>query len=117
MIMARERALIKAREEFEKLWAWVRRTDDNRLRIDQVERELFRRLLAIGLLLLKGFVARFGRGDAGKTVEHNGGRLRRLEQLHRRRYLPIYGELSVCRFVSAPVATRTSSLRPDRAGP
>lgn len=101
MIMAWEKELIKAREGFEKLCAWVQQADDKRLRIDQVERELFARLLAIGLLLLKAFVARFGRGDAGKTVHRNGRRLRRLKQPHRRRYVSIFGELSVCRFVYA----------------
>src|SRR3990170_5685238 len=89
MIMAKEKSFIKAQKEFDSLCEWVRTAEG--LRIDQVERELFARLLAIGLALLQAFVARFGRGDAGPVIEHQGRPLRRSEEPHGRRYVSIFG--------------------------
>ena len=71
------------------------------LRIDQVERGLFGRLLALGFSLLEAYVAKFGCGDAGETVEREGRTLRRSAEPHRRRYLSIFGELTLQRFVYA----------------
>ncbi len=104
MIMAQEKHFIKAREEFEALCDWIGQADAERLRIDQAERGLFARLLAIGLLLLRAFVAKFGEGDAGQTVEKEGRLLRRSSAPHRRRYLSIFGELTIERFVYASAA-------------
>lgn len=101
MIMAQEKRLIKAREEFDALCSWIGEADGEGLRIDQVERGLFARLLAIGFILLEAFVAKFGHGDAGKTVEREGRTLRRSDTPHRRRYLSIFGELMIERFVYA----------------
>ena len=85
MIVAQEKHLIKAREEFEALLNWIDQADDEGLRIDQVERGLFSRLLAIGFSLLEAYVAKFGSGDVGETVEQAGRMLRRSAQPHRRR--------------------------------
>ena len=71
MIMAQEQLFIKPREEFEAMLNWINQVDDEGLRIDQVERGLFSRLLAIGFELLTAYVAKFGCGDAGKTVERD----------------------------------------------
>ncbi len=101
MIMTQEKELIKAREEFEGVCRWIEQAGKEGLRIDQVERQLFARLLALGLMLLKAFVAGFGRGDAGRQVQRQGRCLRRLSRPHRRRYVSIFGELSICRFVYA----------------
>ena len=104
MIMAQEKHFIKAREEFEALCDWIGQADGERLRIDQAERGLFARLLAIGLLLLRAFVAKCGEGDVGQTVEKEGRLLRRSSEPHRRRYLSIFGELTIERFVYAGAA-------------
>ncbi len=101
MIMAQEEQFIKAREEFDALCDWIDEAGGEGLRIDQVERGLFSRLLTIGRLLLKAFVAKFGLGDAGETVERGGRTLRRSAQPHGRRYLSIFGELKITRFVYA----------------
>ncbi|MCH7753104.1 MAG: hypothetical protein IH898_13250, partial [Planctomycetes bacterium] len=77
MIIAQEKLFIKAREEFEAMLNWINQVDDEGLRIDQVERELFSRLLAIGFELLTAYVTKFGCGDAGETVEREGRTLRR----------------------------------------
>jgi hypothetical protein len=101
MIMAQEQHFIKAQKEFEALLSWIGQADDEGLRIDQVERGLFSRLLAIGFVLLEAFVAKFGRGDEGETVEREGRTLRRSTEPHSRRYVSIFGELMLDRFVYA----------------
>ncbi len=101
MIMAQEKYFIKAQKEFDGLLSWIGQADEEGLRIDQVERGLFSRLLAIGFVLLEAFVAKFGPGDAGETVEREGRTLRRSTEPHSRRYLSIFGELMLDRFVYA----------------
>jgi hypothetical protein len=105
MIISEKELLVKAREEFEALIKWIDGSGVNgsqeRLRIDQVERGLFTRLLEIGYILLQAFVAKFGSGDEGEIVNKNNRRLRRSDEPHKRRYLSIFGELSIYRFVYA----------------
>lgn len=101
MIIAEEKRFIKAQEEFEAMLGWLEQVDEEGLRIDQVERGLFSRLLAIGLRLLEAYVAKFGRGDAGETLQREGRTLRRSAEPHQRRYLSIFGELLLGRFVYA----------------
>jgi hypothetical protein len=102
MIMAQERAFLKAQQQLQALEAFVEQAAVDELRIDQVERELFSRLLAVGLTLLGAFVAAQGDGDAGGKLETPDGRtLRRLKRTHVRRYLSIFGELLLRRCVYA----------------
>ena len=101
MIIANEKHFIKAREEFETLLNWINQVDDEGLRIAQVERWLFSRLLAIGFELLAAYVAKFGCGDEGETALREGRTLRRSTHPHNRRYLSIFGELIIQRFVYA----------------
>jgi hypothetical protein len=101
MIIAQEKHFIKAREEFKAMVEWIDQADEEGLRIDQVERDLFARLLALGFSLLEAYVAKFGCGDAGETVEREDRTLRRSAQPHRRRYVSIFGELMLQRFVYA----------------
>jgi len=101
MIMAQEKHFIKARKEFDALLSWIGQADEEGLRIDQVERGLFSRLLAIGFELLAAYVAKFGCGDEGETVCREGRTLRRSAEPHQCRYLSIFGELMIQRFVYA----------------
>ena len=106
MIIAHEKQFIKATEEFKAMVEWIdqadgKGADEEGLRIDQVERDLFDRLLALGFSLLEAYVAKCGCGDAGETVERNDRTLRRSSEPHRRRYVSIFGELSLDRFVYA----------------
>ena len=74
--------------------AFVEQAARDEQRIDQVERELFSRLLAVGLALLEAFVAAQGDGDAGAELPTGDGRtVRRLKEPHVRRYLSIFGEV------------------------
>jgi hypothetical protein len=69
-------------------------------RIDTVERELFRQLLGLGHTLLSAFVAQQGDGDVGPQAESAEGHFaRRLPERHDRRYVSIFGELTITRAV------------------
>ena len=65
MIMSQERAFLKAQQQLQAMEAFVEQAARDERRIDQVERELFSQLLAVGLTLLEAFVAAQGDGDAG----------------------------------------------------
>ncbi|MGB6969852.1 MAG: ISKra4 family transposase [Methyloceanibacter sp.] len=102
MIMAQERAFLKAKQQLQAMEVFVEQAADDEQRIDQVERELFNRLLAIGRTLLEAFVAVQGDGDAGSKLPTPDGRtLRRLKRKHTRRYLSIFGEILLRRWVYA----------------
>ena len=78
----------------------VRKAVQDGQRIDTVERDLMRRLLASGHALLSSFVAQKGDGDLGPEVPSPGGRTaRRLPEHHDRRYVSIFGELTITRAV------------------
>jgi len=105
MIMSQEKHFIKARNEFDALLGWIGQADEEGLRIDQVERGLFSRLLSIGFVLLEAFVAKFGRADAASPRSthqpRETSRQRREEEqetdgicrsgLHHRLFLPYAG--------------------------
>jgi hypothetical protein len=100
MILTEEQALLKGREQFDQLLALVQQANHEELRIDTVERDLMRQLLGLGHTLLSLFVARQGDGDLGPTVPADEGRtLNRLPEKHDRRYVSIFGELILSRFV------------------
>lgn len=100
MIMNHEQALLKAQAQLQQLIATVEAGVQQRQRIDQVERDLMAQLLGLGLTLLNLFVAQQGDGDRGPTVETTEGRTaQRLPQTHDRRYVAIFGELTIPRVV------------------
>src|SRR3954466_12062089 len=100
MIVTPEHAALKARHQFDALRDFVEQAARDGQRIDTVEREVFRQLLGLGHTLLSSFVAAQGDGDLGPEAETPGGRLvRRLPERHDRRYVSIFGELSIARVV------------------
>jgi hypothetical protein len=100
MIFSPEQALLKAQADLNDLVSFARQAADDGSRIDQVERELMRRLLALGLNLLQLFIAEHGDGDLGEEFPaQDGHTLRRLRGPHDRRYVSIFGELSITRAV------------------
>jgi hypothetical protein len=101
MIIAQERAFLKAQQQLQGMEAFVQQSAADELRIDQVERELFSRLLALGRSLLEAFVATQGDGDAGPELPVDDHTVRRLDEARTRRYLSIFGELSILRYVYA----------------
>jgi hypothetical protein len=114
MILAQETGFLKAQKQLEKMFDFVRQASEQEKRADQVERELLRQVLAMGLSLMKEFVSRAGPGDEGRQVEHEGRTLKRLEK-RSRRYLSVFGELQVERFVYAERAGQKIELVPTDA--
>jgi len=84
------------------LQGFIRRAAETRSAAHEVERELFKRLLQLGLLLLQQFFALLGEGDEGERVELTDGReLKRLAQPQRRGYRSVFGLLEIVRWVYA----------------
>ncbi len=80
----------------------IRDAADDRRPIHQVEETIFREALAMGLALLRSFLAASGDGDVGPTLTIPGGRpdepphvLPRLDEPRSRPYLSIFGEVTI----------------------
>jgi hypothetical protein len=100
MIITPEQAALKAQDQFAALSQFVQQAAEIGRRIDTVEREVFRQLLGLGHSLLSAFVAAQGDGDLGPEVETPERRtVRRLPGRHDRRYVSIFGELTIARAV------------------
>jgi hypothetical protein len=100
MIITPEQAALKAQHQFDALREFVNQAAREGGRIDAVEREVFRQLLGLGHALLSVFVAAAGDGDLGPEAEASQGRtVRRLPGRHDRRYVSIFGELTITRAV------------------
>jgi hypothetical protein len=97
MISTREEFVLKAHQQFDALLALVEEAEGQR--IDCVEGDVFARLLGFGLTLVRRFVAIQGTGDAGPSLDTAAGTWKRLENLHPRRYVSIFGELTIDRTV------------------
>jgi len=96
-MMSQEEAFLKARQVFEQTMKYVEAAKDERT--DLVERDLFGRLLQMGLAFLEGYVAGHGDGDEGAELKLGERLLKRLPETHGRRYLSIFGELNWQRYV------------------
>ncbi len=94
MIMSQEAALLKAKEEFQKIEESIRQATVQGKRIDVVEENLWDHMLSLGRLMLTSFVAGQGTGDLGPTLEYKGRIFRRLDQLHSKPYVSVFGALS-----------------------
>ena len=101
MIVSQEKAFLKAQAQLQKMCGFVEQAVKDEQRIDEVERELFSQLLAVGLTLLQAFVAAQGDGDSGAELSFDDHMLRRLQEPHARRYLSIFGEMLIKRRVYA----------------
>jgi len=100
MIITPEHAALKAQQRFDHLLDLVRQASQDGQRIDTVERDLMRQLLALGHDLLTAFVAHQGDGDQGPEVQTPDGQtVRRLPKRHDRRYVSIFGEVTITRVV------------------
>jgi hypothetical protein len=95
VVEARSAQEAEARDGFEKLLAYVRGEAQNE-ELHVVERGLFVRLLALGLTLLRLFLAEKGTGklSTGKVVTREGTELR-YHSTKRATYLSIFGTLVI----------------------
>ena len=100
MIITPEQAALKAQVQFDALRDFGQQAARDGQRIDTVEREVFRQLRGLGHTLLSAFVAAQGDGDIGPHAEApEGHTVRRLPERHDRRYVSIFGELTIPRSV------------------
>ena len=102
MIMSQERSLLKAQTQLKTMCDLIVEAGQEQRRIDEVERDLFAQLLSLGQTLLQAFVNQAGHGDAGRSLTTEDGQsLRRLNRRRPRRYLSIFGEIDIERWVYA----------------
>src|SRR5437763_6948190 len=100
MIMTQAQAFLKAHDQLAGLIAFVQGATPQGLRLDEVERGLFGRLLQLGHSLLGAHVAAQGEGDVGETATTPDGQAcRRLPRPHARTYRSVFGPLVLTRFV------------------
>ena len=64
-IVTQEQLLLNAQAQFDALKKKLLEDSQTGVRIDQVERNVFAEMQAIGLMLLKGFATGAGEGDEG----------------------------------------------------
>lgn len=115
MIMAQERMILKGQAQLEEMAAFVRRCARDGRPIDQVERGLWSSLLRLGHTLLAGYVEGVGSGDVGDTLVDEGRELRRLESPHDRRYVSVFGALTISRHVYGTRETQKHEVVPTDA--
>jgi len=99
MIMQEEAAILKAKAQFEEITRFVRQAAGDGQSIHEVEEGLWRQMLSLGRHCLESFVEHQGDGDLGSTLERDGKVLRRLEKLYPRRYVSVFGEITIERRV------------------
>ena len=114
-ILTQEQLLLNAQKQFDTLKESILDHSQQQIRIDQVERSLFAELLALGLTLLKAFVAGAGLGDEGKQVSQSDHTLHRSDQPCQRLYRSIFGKLSIQRWVYARGAKKKIEHAPTDA--
>jgi hypothetical protein len=76
---------------------------------------LWAALLRLGHTLLGGYVEGVGPGDMGETLAYEGRELRRLASPHDRRYVSVFGELSISRYVYGTRETQKHEVVPTDA--
>jgi hypothetical protein len=80
------------------LQAFVAQAAQQGTPVHEVERGLWRQLLCLGRQLLSDFFTQVGTGDMGPTLAlPDGQTIRRLQQLHTRRYVSIFGDFQLAR--------------------
>jgi len=115
MIMTQERMILKGQAQLDEMVAFVRKAAQDGRPIDQVERGLWSSLLALGHTLLTGYVEGVGPGDVGDALVYEGRELGRLELTHDRRYVSVFGELSISRCVYGTRETQKHEVVPADA--
>jgi hypothetical protein len=112
MILAHEEAILNGKLEFEEIVELIGEACRTGQRIDVVEGDVYSRLLKLGKTLLGAYVAGQGTGNVGATLEYEGRTLRRLEELHERRYVSVFGELKIQRHVYGSRETQKFEVVP-----
>jgi len=115
MIMTKEQAILKGQVHLEEMARLIQQAARDSRPIEQVERQLWQTLLALGHTLLEGYVAAVGAGDVGEALAYEGRTLRRLEAAHERRYVSVFGALTIRRYVYGTRETQKHEVVPTDA--
>lgn len=115
MIMTQERMILKGQAQLDQMVGFVRKAAKDGRPIDEVERSLWQSLLALGRTMLTSYVEGVGPGDVGDSLKWEGRTLRRLESPHERRYVSVFGELTISRYVYGTRETQKHELVPTDA--
>jgi hypothetical protein len=100
-MMTQETEFLKAQQQFQNLCELMRQAGREGWRLDEIERRAKPKLMRLGLEFLRGHVEREGTGDVGPEVAYDKRTLNRSQELHSRRYLSIFGELLIERYIYA----------------
>lgn len=98
-MMAQEKQFLKSQEQFESLCELVQQAGRDGLRMDEIEGQLMPGLMLLGRRFLEGHVAAQGDGDVGTNASSDDRTLQRSQEPHSRRYLSIFGEVIIERYV------------------
>lgn len=115
MIMSQEQLILKGQGQWEEMARFVRQAARDGRPIDQVERGLWQTLLKLGHTMLASYVADVGPGDVGETLDYEGRTLRRLDKPHERRYVSVFGALTISRYVYGTRETQKHEVVPADA--
>ena len=99
LMMTQETEFLKAQQQFRRLCELMRQAGREGWRMDEIERKAMPELMRLGLEFLMGHAESQGVGDVGPTVTSDERTLHRSEELHPRRYLSIFGEMWMARYV------------------
>jgi len=91
--------VVHARDQFEGLLDWVVQAAQEETAVHEVERSLFRSLLALGRTLLEHFLAEKGLGDCGRSLPLDDGLLLLRGEVSSRPYRSIFGEVTIERYL------------------
>jgi hypothetical protein len=88
------------RDELAVLEQWLARAARDGTAAHEVERHVFRQVLALGAKLFGAFLVLVGPGDLGESIRlENGTTVRRWPEQRTRRLLTVFGEFSIQRWV------------------
>ncbi len=98
-MMNPEQLLFKSQKQFSELRNRLQETAKNSSDINLLEKNLWDGLLNLGKTMLQEIVEQLGTGDLGVTIDIENKTLRRLDSLHPKRYVSVFGELQITRTV------------------
>ena len=91
--------VLEARDQFEDLLDYIEQAAQGETQLHEVERSLFRSLLALGRTLLMYFLQKKGWGDCGRSLRLSDGQILLRGEVVARAYRSIFGEVSIERYV------------------
>lgn len=112
LMVAQDGAFDKSKGMFEGILLRMERDAAKGKPLPEVEERLQRELRELGRLLLQNYVDAAGAGDLGPTFEHEGRSLRRLDELHERSFVTVFGAIAITRAVYGTRATQKHEVIP-----